>query len=97
MTNSCFNELNSVAFHLLKQYVSNLKNSFVFSLLAFVGFQKGAPTNYICICIHTMLAYNYTNGVDKIIQLLDYWNVGANVLILGLQFRLGEIIWGLKF
>ena len=30
--------------------------------------------------------------------LLDFWNGGANVLIFGgLQFVVGEIIWGLKF
>ena len=29
--------------------------------------------------------------------LLDSWNGGVNVLIWGLQFWGGEIIWGLKF
>ena len=30
-------------------------------------------------------------------KLLDVWNRGGNVLIWGLQFEVGEIIWGLKF
>ena len=29
-------------------------------------------------------------------ELLDFWNGGANVLMWGLQFGEGEIIWGLK-
>ena len=29
--------------------------------------------------------------------LLDFWNERANVLIWGLQFKTGKIIWGLKF
>ena len=31
------------------------------------------------------------------VELLDFWNGGANVFIWGLKFGTGEIIWGLKF
>ena len=29
--------------------------------------------------------------------LIDFWNRGGNVLIWGLQFEIGEIIWGLIY
>ena len=112
LTSDCkekqYRSLNAIFFCLLKQYTSSLKNNFVF--LTFVGLQlysKCAPTNDICIWIHTMLAHNYPNEVDAIQLVSDSnyaYSITNSTLLIGflsrqisIQHLFYETAWSIPF